>query len=250
MTALRLARLDRGAMPVPVLHGGGLVRRGRVQVRQDERVAVDRIGFGELGDRQGALAGMQGAPPPGPGVGGDLLRCEADPADQQESVRRPPVRPVIGVWGAKSLLVPVSGGDGQARPWSMMISRVYPPALPDLRPALRLAGPARSLDGVQERGAARAAARGRRAAPQQTAATAGLGRPRGPRLANSDSAQMAAGAQAGHARHRPSLAPPPGQPEMDLSEPDGTAPRQRRDHRADRAARHRERLVGVPADPR
>jgi len=39
-------------------------------------------------------------------------------------------------------------------------------------------------------------------------------------------------------------------PEMDLSEPDGTAPRQRRDHRADRAARHRERLVGVPADPR
>jgi hypothetical protein len=52
------------------------------------------------------------------------------------------------LWGARSLLVPVSGGDGQARPWRMMISRVYPPALPDLRPALRLAGPARSLDGA------------------------------------------------------------------------------------------------------
>jgi hypothetical protein len=30
----------------------------------------------------------------------------------------------------------------------------------------------------------------------------------------------------------------------------GRPPGQRRDHRADRAARHRERLVGVPADPR
>jgi hypothetical protein len=33
--------LDGGAVPVPVLHGGGLVRRGHVQVRQDEAVAVD-----------------------------------------------------------------------------------------------------------------------------------------------------------------------------------------------------------------
>src|SRR6266516_3353268 len=62
----------------------------------------------------------------------------------------------------------------------MMIGRVPSPALPDLRPALRLAGPARPLAGVQGRGAARPAARGRRAAPNQPAGTAGLGRPHGP----------------------------------------------------------------------
>src|ERR1022692_517284 len=132
----------------------------------------------------------------------------------------------------------------------MMISRVYPSALPDLRPALRLAGPARPLADVQERRTARAAARGRRAAPHQSASPAGLGRPRGPRRADPGPAQMAAGAPAGHARHRPSLAPPPGHPEVDLPEPDGPTTSKRRDHRADRAARHRERLVGIPADPR
>src|SRR4249920_1675626 len=41
----------------------------------------------------------------------------------------------------------------------MMISRVPSPAVPDLRPALRLAGPARSFVGLQGRGAAGAAAR-------------------------------------------------------------------------------------------
>src|SRR6266516_2518270 len=41
----------------------------------------------------------------------------------------------------------------------MMNGRVSSPALPDLRPALRLAGPARLLGGLQERRAARAAVR-------------------------------------------------------------------------------------------
>src|SRR5262245_62479169 len=41
----------------------------------------------------------------------------------------------------------------------MMISRVPPPALSDLHPAVRLAGPARPLIGVEERGTAGAAAR-------------------------------------------------------------------------------------------
>src|ERR1035441_7936375 len=91
----------------------------------------------------------------------------------------------------------------------MMIARVPPPALSDLHPGLRLAGPARPVTRLQERGAARAAARGRRAA----------------------------------------LAPPPGHPEMDLPEPDRTAAGQRRGHRADRAARHREPQLGGPADP-
>ena len=52
-----------------------------------------------------------------------------------------------------------------------MITRVSPPALSHLRPAVQLAGPAWPVVGLQGRGAARAAARGRRAAP-------GLSRPR------------------------------------------------------------------------
>src|SRR5712672_1822113 len=65
-----------------------------------------------------------------------------------------------------------------------MISRVLPPALPHLRPAVRLAGPARPVIGLQGRRAARAAARGRRAAPRQSPAPAGLGRPRSPHRAD------------------------------------------------------------------
>jgi hypothetical protein len=62
-----------------------------------------------------------------------------------------------------------------------MIIRVPAPALSHLRPALRLAGPARPVIGRQGRRAARPAARGRRAAPDQSPAPAGLGRPRRPR---------------------------------------------------------------------
>ena len=59
-----------------------------------------------------------------------------------------------------------------------------------------------------------------------------------------------AGAPAGHPWHRPAVAPPPDRPQLDLPAPDGTASGQRRDRRADRAARHREQRLGVPADPR
>src|SRR6266516_1440301 len=52
----------------------------------------------------------------------------------------------------------------------MMIVRVPPSALPDLHPHLQLAGPARPLARLQERGTAGAAARARRAAPHQAAA--------------------------------------------------------------------------------
>src|ERR1035441_6357406 len=126
----------------------------------------------------------------------------------------------------------------------MMIARVPPPALSDLHPG-PLAGPARPLIGVEERGTAGAAARGRRAAPRHSAAPAGLGRPRGPRRADPAPAQKAAGAPAGHAGHRAAVAPPPGHPEMDLPEADGTAAGERRDRLADRAARRsEERRVG------
>src|SRR5450755_4661224 len=67
---------------------------------------------------------------------------------------------------------------------AMMISRVPPSALSDLHPAVRLAGPARPLARLQERGVAGAAARGRRAAPHQSAAPPGLGRPRCARRAD------------------------------------------------------------------
>jgi hypothetical protein len=70
--------LDGGEVPVPVLCRGGLAWRGHVQVRQDERVAVDRAGLRELGNREGALARVQGAAAPGPRVGGNLLRCQQD----------------------------------------------------------------------------------------------------------------------------------------------------------------------------
>ena len=79
-----------------------------------------------------------------------------------------------------------------------MIIRVLAPALPHLRPALRLAGPARPVIGLQGRRAARAAARGRCAAPHQSAAPARLGRPRGPRRADPAPAREAASAPAGH----------------------------------------------------
>src|SRR5690349_18085238 len=65
----------------------------------------------------------------------------------------------------------------------IMIIRVPAPALPHLRPALQLAGPARPVIGLQERRATRAAARGRRTAPHPAAAPARLGRPRSPRRA-------------------------------------------------------------------
>ena len=64
--------LDRGAVPVPVLDRGGPLAGGHVEVGHDERVAVDGVGGGQLGERQGALVGVQGAAPPGPRVGRDL----------------------------------------------------------------------------------------------------------------------------------------------------------------------------------
>jgi hypothetical protein len=130
-----------------------------------------------------------------------------------------------------------------------MIGRVPSPPLFDLQPRLWLAGPARPLIGLQERRAPRAAAGGRRAAPNPSPAPARLGRPRCPRRAHRAPAARTAAAPASHPRHRAAVAPPPDHPQMDLPEPDRPAAGQRRDRNAHRAARHRERLVGVPADP-
>src|SRR5215813_9515593 len=132
----------------------------------------------------------------------------------------------------------------------MMISRVPPSALSDLRPGCWLACPARSLVSVQERGTAGAAARGRRATPDQAKAPARLGRPSGHGCADPAAARKAADAPAGDAWHRLAVAPPPGHPEVDLPEPDGPAAGQRRDRCTDRAARHREQQLGIQEDPR
>jgi hypothetical protein len=78
-----------------------------------------------------------------------------------------------------------------------------------LRPALRLTGPARPVIGLQGRRAARAAARGRRAAPDQSAAPARLGRPRRSRRADPAPADTTTSTPARHSRHRPALALPP-----------------------------------------
>src|SRR5215469_14442045 len=138
-----------------------------------------------------------------------------------------------GLWGAISLLFPVTCADRQ--PSAMMITRVSPSALPDLRPARRLADPAGPVNGVQGHRAPCAAARGCRAAPQPSPAMPGLGRPRGPRRPQPAPASKTADAPAGHARHSAAVAPPPGHQEMDLSAPDGPPAGQRRDRRAHRA---------------
>jgi len=134
--------------------------------------------------------------------------------------------------------------------YGIMITRVFAPALPHLRPGLRLDSSPRPVIGLQERRAARAAARGRRAAPRQPPAPARLGRPSGPRRAHPAPAGEAADAPAGHPWHRPAVAPSPDRPQVDLPEPSGAACGQHRDRRADRAARDREPRLGIPANPR
>ena len=86
--------LDAGAVPVPVLHRGGPGRGGHVQVGADEAVGVDGRFLFQFRDRQGPLVRVQGAAAPGPGIGGDLIGVQLDPADQQHGVFGPVRRPV------------------------------------------------------------------------------------------------------------------------------------------------------------
>jgi hypothetical protein len=80
--------LDGGAVPIPVLYHGRLIRRGHVQVRQDERVAANRGGPGEIGNRQGALARCRAWRRQERGSAETCSRCQPGPADQQRGVRR------------------------------------------------------------------------------------------------------------------------------------------------------------------
>jgi hypothetical protein len=56
-------------------------------------------------------------------------------------------------------------------------------------------------------------------------------------------------ASAGHPGQRSAVALPPGDPEMDLPDPDRPAVCQRRDRSAHRATGHPEPPLGLPADP-
>ncbi len=120
--------------------------------------------------------------------------------------------PRDGTCGVPEVRMPCDLRRGQWQPYGIMITRVPSPALSHLRPALRLARPARPVISFEGCGAAGAATRGRCAAPHSSAATAGLGRPDGPRRADPAAAATAAAAPAGYSRHRPALAPPPGHP--------------------------------------
>src|SRR5258708_7989336 len=130
-----------------------------------------------------------------------------------------------------------------------MITYVSSPALPGLRPALQLAGPARPIASIQERGTAGAAARGRRAAPEQSPAPAGLGRPGGTGRADPAAAETAAGTPAGHPWHRSAMASSPGQAEIDLPEPPPTPPGERRHHRPHPPASPHKPRLSLPPHP-
>src|SRR6185437_8695965 len=96
--------------------------------------------------------------------------------------------------------------------------RVASPALPDLRPAHQLADPVRPHNLVQGHRVACAAPRGRRAAENEPEAAPGLGRPSIVRCADPMPVPALAKSPPGHSGHRPTLAPPPGSPEVDLPE--------------------------------
>ena len=84
----------------------------------------------------------------------------------------------------------------------------------------------------QGRRAPRAAARGRRAPPNQPETTPGLGRPGRLRRPHPAATGAAARPPPGHPGHRPALAPPPRAPQVDLPEPARTATDRRRPRRA------------------
>ncbi len=104
--------------------------------------------------------------------------------------------PEVGLWLWPGAIGPV---------WllGMMTSRVVASALSDLRVACWLACPAGSFVGVQGCGTARAAARGRGAAPHPAETPVGLGRPRAAGRADQAPAEKAAGAP-GWSRRAPS----------------------------------------------
>jgi putative transposase len=153
------------------------------------------------------------------------------------------------LWGARSLLGVVTCVDMRIMASGMMIGCISPSALPGLRADLRLAGPARPVNGVRGHRAAGAATRGCRAAPHPSPAPRGLGRSGGPLRAHPASATAAAGAPTGHARHRPTMAPPPGHKEVGAPDRTGRPPISPEIAALIKRLAIREQQLGIPADP-
>jgi len=184
--------LDLGAVAVPVLDLGRLLPGGDVEVGDDEGVAVDGVGLGELVER-GALVGVQGAPSagprirgrlPGPGFGRDV---EADPADQQPGAGGPPVRAVVGDGDLSAGHVDRVGPVGLGQPVEQPPQRRDPPRpdreldLGEQRGAGQLSGEVASIRAQPDPPAScRGRQRGQRA-PQARAARARPRRGAGPR---------------------------------------------------------------------
>ncbi len=132
----------------------------------------------------------------------------------------------------------------------MIVRRVATTGVPDLRSAQRVARLAWPVLGVQGRRVAGVTTRGRCSPPYKPTPTTRLGRPRSTRRTDTATTQSATQTSTGHTRHHPAMAPPPGDQEMDLPEPDRTPSDREHHRRVDRTDGAREHRLGIPQDSR
>ena len=104
-------------------------RGGHVHVGADETAGVDSGFLLQLGERQGPLVRVQGAAAPGPGVGGDLIGVQLDPADQQHGVFGP-VRRLYGETATCAFCMPIASRQASsaipASAFHMLVIRLAP----------------------------------------------------------------------------------------------------------------------------
>ena len=98
--------LDRGPVPVPVLHRDRPLTGGHVQVGQDERVAVDGASApGQLRERHVPLAGVQGAATSGPRVAESSCRPQRRAGPGGSAAGSPPATSPGGPLGDRDLRI-------------------------------------------------------------------------------------------------------------------------------------------------